>query len=407
MTPRVRASQVRAQRQLERDYEALKASTLRSLAAKLRSRGIVVPDADLEAFYNQAWHALYHQLTEGVTIENTGGFLVLVAYRRALDDVSRQAPLRTGLSDAEDHAVEDETVQRLDDRRRLREFVEAMRDELDERERTAASLCYLHGYTRPQAAEAMGLSEGRMKKVMDEVSKTVGRFTREIQAGTRCEGRESANKAYAIGLLDPDGERHAVVRAHLDDCSACRADVLRMRGLAIVAPPLLLPWGAALAVGALAGGGGAAGRGSRTTQTAVGAGVAVAVVAAIVALVLALTGGGKEPTRDPVAKAPAAATPAATSAPPATAASSAAKPKPKPRATPASTPKAQPAARQRAGQPAPTTTQPQPSATVAPAAATAAPAAGPAAAATPTPAQTTPATAAPPVDAYQEFGVEP
>jgi DNA-directed RNA polymerase specialized sigma24 family protein len=399
MTPRVSAGRLRAQRQLERDYEALKPSTLRSLAAKLHARSLSVPDADLEGYYNQAWHALFEQMSDGAAIANTGGFLVQVAYRRALDDLRRSGPPRADLAAVEAQARDDDTLERLDDRRRLREFVEAMREELDERERTAASLCYLHGYTRPQAAQAMGLSDGRMKKVMDDVSRTVGRFTREIAAGTRCELRQSSNKAYALGLLDPDGERYAVVRAHLDDCSACRADVLRMRGLAIVAPPVLLPWGLALAAGAVGGAG--AGKRSRTTQ-AVAAGAAAVLVVAIVAALVALTGGNPQ---DSVAEAPAATTPPAAAATPAPqtqtqtqAATTQPEQAPKPKAQ--RTRKAQPKRRQApvtaraATAPAATTT------TTAPAPATPAPAPAPVAPPAPTPSP-------PPVDASQEFGVEP
>jgi DNA-directed RNA polymerase specialized sigma24 family protein len=394
MTPRVSAGRLRAQRQLERDYEALKASTLRSLASKLRARALSVPDADLEGYYNQAWHALFEQMSDGAAIENTGGFLVQVAYRRALDDLRRVGPPRAGLDDVAGHAVADDPLERLDDRRRLREFVEAMREELDERERTAASLCYLHGYTRPQAAQAMGLTEGRMKKVMDDVSKTVGRFTREIVAGTRCEHRASSNKAYAMGLLDPDGERYNAVRAHLDECSACRADVLRMRGLAIVAPPVLLPWGLALAAGAVGGGGGAVRR-SRTTQ-AVAAAAAAVLVAAIVVALLALTGGDP---RDSVAEAPAATKPPAPATTPAA-------------PTRAATTKAQPEAKPKARRPHRRETQPQRRSAPAPVAhAAAAPAATTTAAPAPVaPApvtQAAPKPSPPPVDASQEFGVEP
>jgi hypothetical protein len=41
-----------AERRLERDYEPLKGETLRSLSAKLRARGLRVPDEDLEDYYN-------------------------------------------------------------------------------------------------------------------------------------------------------------------------------------------------------------------------------------------------------------------------------------------------------------------------------------------------------------------
>jgi RNA polymerase sigma factor (sigma-70 family) len=285
------------ERRLEREYEPLKAQTLRSLSAKLHGRGLQLPEEDLEAYYNQAWHALYTQASSGTEIANTGGFLVQVAFRRAIDDLRRGRPDERADVPLEDvGAVEHDVVERLEDERRLREFGEALRDELGERERVAASLCYIHGYTRPEAAKLMGLSERRMQKVMDAVSKAVGRITRDIQAGRRCESRGSVNKAYALGLLDPDGERHATARAHLDECARCRADVLGIRGLASMAPPALLPWAAMHAAG---GGAGSARprRRPRPNQAAAAAAAAAVLVAALAAFALT-RGDSEQPARE-------------------------------------------------------------------------------------------------------------
>ncbi len=297
---------------LERDYGRLKGETLRAVGSKLRTAGVSYPEQDVEACYNQAWHALYDRLAAGEAVANVPGFLVEVTYRRAIDDIRRLRPAeRADLDAASFSGVEDDTVDRLDDQRRLREFVEGLREELGERERMAACLCYVHGYSRPEAARAMGLSEGRMKKVMDQVSKAVGRLTHEIQSGTRCAGRASQNKAYALGLLDAGGERHATVRAHLDECPSCRTDVLRLRGLASVAPPVLLPWAAALAAGGAAAGGAAAGGGSaakprgRTARNAAVGGAVAA--AAVLAAVLALRSGDDGPRTPPAADVAAAA----------------------------------------------------------------------------------------------------
>jgi RNA polymerase sigma factor (sigma-70 family) len=400
-----------AEWRLEREYEPLKASTLRALAAKLRGQGLELPLEDLDAYYNQAWHALYTQAAEGATIENTAGFLVQVAFRRAIDDVRRQRIDERADVPVEDLGVvaQDDVVERLEDQRRLRELVEAFRDELGERERVAATLCYVHGYSRPEAARLMGLSERRLQKVMDVVSKVVGRVVRDIEAGDRCEQRRSLNKAYALGLLDPDGERYASARAHLETCSRCRADVLAMRGLAVVTPAPLLPWAAMHVAGAGAGGAEAA-RPRRVRRPrprgrqAAAAGVAGAVLAAAVAFAVARDGGdtphqaARRPATAPTAKAP----------PPA-----AASPRPS-----ANTPAAKPHAR--------TTTakrHPRRKATTAPAGttttSTAPPAATttqPAAAGTPkastpvtthAPAATTPSAPAVLDDGVQEFGVEP
>jgi RNA polymerase sigma factor (sigma-70 family) len=261
---------------LTREYEPLKEPTLRALRAKLTGLGLRLPDEDLEAFYNQAWHAIYDRLAAGGDVDSPSGFLVEVGFRRAIDHARKVRPdSHAELVGAERLAAHDDIVDHLDDRRQVRELVEALREELDERERAAASLCYLHGYSRREAAELMGIREARLQKIMDSVSKSVARVTAEIRSGTRCEGRTSLNKAYALGLLDPEGERREHARAHLDECPSCRADVLRMRGLAVIAPPALLPWAALRmggGAGAAAGGAGSTGSTGHAGEAGAGAG---------------------------------------------------------------------------------------------------------------------------------------
>ena len=55
----------------------------------------------------------------------------------------------------------------LDDRVVLRQLFEGLRARLSAREREAAALCYLQGLSRAQAAARMGISESRMRKLMD------------------------------------------------------------------------------------------------------------------------------------------------------------------------------------------------------------------------------------------------
>jgi RNA polymerase sigma factor (sigma-70 family) len=421
MTAGAAAVAQEAERLIEREYEPLKAETLRSLAGKLRARGIRCPDEDLDAYYNQAWHALYTQISSGAEIDNPGGFLVQVGFRRAIDDFRRVRPdERVDLEASELAAVDHDVVQQLEDQRRLREFAEALRDELGERERVAASLCYIHGYTRPEAAKLMGISDRRMQKVMDAVSKAVGRITRDIEDGNRCEARASTNKAYALGLLDPEGDRHAATRAHLDECPGCRADVIRMRGLAIIAPPSLLPW-AALHVGGAGGGGAAAKarRGPRSTATAAAAAAAALVlVAALVAVALTLGSSGAERSAAPATSgaAPGAQPSDATTEQPTSKPSDTTTSKPsderatQPTSKPSDARAKQRARKRRRAKPAPTPAPqpaaPQPAATAAPVATASPPAATP---------QPTVVAPAPPSDSkprvlddgVQEFGVEP
>jgi RNA polymerase sigma factor (sigma-70 family) len=427
---------------LERDYARLRGPTLAAVRSRLRSAGVIVPDLDLEAFYNQAWHALYERMVAGEEIHSHAGFLVEVTYRRAVDELRRARPdERAELDDAR-LSGGDDVVERLDDRRMVRELVAALRDELDERERVAASLCYVHGYSRAEAAEAMGLSPGRMKKVMDEVSRTVARFTAEIRAGERCAVGASRTKAYALGLLDPEGERYRAARAHLDECPACRADVLRLRGLAAIATPALLPWAKLAVAGAGAGAAGAgagatpAGSGTKAARQGqraarVAAAAAAAVVVAVGAIALRGDDGEQRPAaaEPPTAPAPAQAGSGGASSSASASVSPSTSPRERGRqaATPIQKQRSEPGARGRDRTPsaaaAPAARSPAPAAASAPAApAAAAPrpaapaAAGPKPARAPEPAArlaspASEASAAPDesIDpsGIQEFGLEP
>lgn len=345
-----RRSETRAERVVQREYEQLRRPTLSALRSRLASQGITFDAADLDEFYNQAWHGLYEQLLSGAEVENRGGFLVVAAHRRAIEELRRIHPDRRadGL-DAGESGAEVDLAQRLDDRRRVLGVMEGMRDRLSERERQAAALCYLHGYSRPEAAEAMGLAPKRMEKLMDGVSRKLATLTREIDSGDWCESRQSLMKAYAYGILDPDGERYALARAHLDECPACRRYVRGLRGIAAVVPPVWLPLAglglmgaagaggaAAASAGSSAPGGSAAAGGAGATGTGAaggigGWGIAAAACAAIAAGGIgayAVVSGGdeqKQATPPPVAAPPATTSASAAGGSPQAGASSAAK----------------------------------------------------------------------------------
>jgi DNA-directed RNA polymerase specialized sigma24 family protein len=250
----------RAERLLRDRFCGLRADVLASVRGRLRAMGASVEEADLEACYAQAWQGLYTAVLEGREIANPAGWLVLVTFRRAIDE--HRARARAGCGEAlpldGPSGAERDLADELDDRARLRQLFEGLRGRLDEREREAATLCYLQGLSRAQAAARMGLSEARMRKLMEGrgpgrpgVAGKVGALVASIRDGEWCEQQGSLMRAYAYGILDPQGERYALASMHHGDCPACRAYVVSLRGLAATLPPVLLPWG--LAAGVLAG----------------------------------------------------------------------------------------------------------------------------------------------------------
>ncbi len=106
----------------------------------------------------------------------------------------------------------------------------------------------------------MGVSEARMRKLMEGrgpgrpgVAGKVGALVETIRDGAWCAEQGSLMRALAYGILDPDGERYRLALMHHSQCSACRAYVASLRGLAATLPPVVLPWGLGAAVLARAG----------------------------------------------------------------------------------------------------------------------------------------------------------
>jgi DNA-directed RNA polymerase specialized sigma24 family protein len=276
----------RAERLLRQEFGALRAEVLAVVRGRLHVRGIHLDEVDLEACYAAAWQGLYAVLLAGREVANPTGWLTVVTFRRAIDEHRTRArsPVQLAQVDGEDlepFPVESsDLAAALDDRTRLRQLFEAMCGRLNARECEAASLCYLQGLSRAQAAERMGIGEAAMGKLMDGrgpgrpgVAAKVGELLHTIRGGGWCEQQASQMRGLAFGILDPEGERYRLARLHQRECPACRAYILSLRGLAAVLPPLALPWG----LGAVVGAGAAAGAGAGATGAGAGAGTGAGV----------------------------------------------------------------------------------------------------------------------------------
>ncbi|MGA9314025.1 MAG: sigma-70 family RNA polymerase sigma factor, partial [Solirubrobacteraceae bacterium] len=217
-----RLSRYRAERLLRKDFAGLRTKVLAIVRGQLRAKGIALDPADLEASYAQAWHGLYATVLEGELVENPSAWLVLVTFRRAIDE--HRAAGRAGVLGLGEigsypsrfDAARTDLASELDNRARLRHVFEALRSRLSARECEAASLCYLQGLSRAEAAERMGLSEARMRKLIEGagpgrpgIAGKVGALLETIKAGGWCEQQSSLIRAYAFGILEPGGERHA------------------------------------------------------------------------------------------------------------------------------------------------------------------------------------------------------
>jgi RNA polymerase sigma factor (sigma-70 family) len=242
----------RAERLLREQFDRQRGNVLGGVAARLRAVGVQLDARDLEACYAVAWQGLYAAVLEGEQIANPEAWLALVTYRRALDEhrarirIARLAPDARRENNVFDHArAERDLADELDDRLRLRQLFEGLRSRLNEREQQAATLCYLQGLSRAEAAERMGVSQTCMRKLMEGrsggapgVAGKIGALVETIGAGNWCDEQGSLMRAFAYGILDPSGERYELAELHHNECPACRAYVLSLRGLAAVLPPV-------------------------------------------------------------------------------------------------------------------------------------------------------------------------
>ena len=271
----------RAERMLRKEFEGLRGRVLGTVRGRLRTSGVSLDASDLEACYAQAWQGLYAAMLAGEEIANPTGWLALVTFRRAIEEHrSRRRGYPTagvgepdgfhgkGAAGETEPAEERDFADELDDRTRLRHVFEGLRGRLSERELQAAALCYLQGLSRAEAAARIGISESRMRKLMEGagpgrpgVAGKVGELIETIRGGGWCEEQGSLMRGLAFGILDPEGERYQLALAHRSECPACRAYVLSLRGLAAVLPvPMFLP--GVLGAGALAGAGAGVGAGA-------------------------------------------------------------------------------------------------------------------------------------------------
>lgn len=303
------------------EYERFRAEIVRTVSGKLSAAGVHATVDDLGPAYNEAWHALYMKLAAGEEIENRKGFLVTVTHRRALSEHRAHHPGKfASEEELENAGVEIDLDAQLDAEIQLKQITEGFRDKLNQREFEAATLCHLHGYSRPEAAQAIGVEPKRMEKIMDGASSQISAVIGRVKSGTHCQEMDSVVRAFAVGILEPEGDRYKLAESHLDFCGACRRHVLIARGLAAAAPPFPALIAAVAATGAAgtAGGSGASssghvvgggpakagtpqpGKSSTARNSAVGAAVVAAVAAVSVAGALALgvvggdsgTGGG-------------------------------------------------------------------------------------------------------------------
>ena len=262
----------RAERMLRKEFEGLRGRVMGTVRGRLRASGVSLDASDLEACYAQAWQGLYacdaggrgdrqsHRLARAgdVSPGDRGAPLAPAQLpdggRRRAGSVPQDAWRAVWASPRGSATSRRSSTTGSGCARCSRGCAGGS----SERELQAAALCYLQGLSRAEAAARMGISERRMRKLMEGpgpgrpgVAGKVGELVETIRGGGWCEEQGSLMRGLAFGILDPAGERYRLAMAHKRECPACRAYVLSLRGLAAVLPVPFLP--GVLGAGALAG----------------------------------------------------------------------------------------------------------------------------------------------------------
>jgi DNA-directed RNA polymerase specialized sigma24 family protein len=239
-----------AERTANANYHELQAEVIGTVRGKLRSRNMSLDDSDLEEAYCQAWHAVCQTIRHGTIVSNLTGMLVEITWRRAVDTYRELRPSQRADVEIDTKASDLDIDQQIDDEAKLKHFFVRVRTRLNARECEAVSLCLIHGYQRPEAAELMGLERPQMEKLMDGATRKIGVIVASMNArGCGEEEWTRLMQDYALGLLADDSRDYPRATAHVHECEACRRYVHGLRGLAAILPPPIVLLGPAAAAG--------------------------------------------------------------------------------------------------------------------------------------------------------------
>ena len=208
---------------------------------KLSARDMHLDRSDVEEAYCLAWHGVCEQIARGVTVASLKGMLVEVTWRRAVENWREMHSGEQVVLDAEEHILEVDFDQRLDDQAKLQRLLRRVKGRLSPQECQVISLCWLHGYTRPEARALLGIKdEVRMQKLMDRASKKVGGIVAAIEA-RGCGGDEWSQmlRSYALGTIDEQHSDYRRAHEHVEDCASCRRYVVGLRRVAAIVPPFI------------------------------------------------------------------------------------------------------------------------------------------------------------------------
>jgi RNA polymerase sigma factor (sigma-70 family) len=167
-------------------------------------------------------------VARGERIENPGGFLVDVAYKRAIDALRKEGndPELDELEAASslpDPSVADpsEELEREEVRSQIHEAIAHLEGE----ERQVIALVYFEGMSGRESAGPLGMSETTALRRLRSASAKLREWLPAIEKGSFC--AEAAPQLRALAAGTGEGLEVTQAKLHLENCAACRETMAR------------------------------------------------------------------------------------------------------------------------------------------------------------------------------------
>lgn len=164
----------------------------------------------------------------GERIENPGGFLVDVAYKRAIDALRKESadPELDELEAAS--SLPDPTVadpsEELEHEEVRSQVYEAI-SHLEGEERQVIALVYFEGMSGRESAGPLGVSETTALRRLRSASAKLREWLPAIEGGSFC--AEAAPQLRALAAGTAEGLEVTQAKLHLENCAACRETMAR------------------------------------------------------------------------------------------------------------------------------------------------------------------------------------
>jgi DNA-directed RNA polymerase specialized sigma24 family protein len=165
----------RAERLARSHYAKLRAPVANFVRRRLGRAAGLLPEQELEAGYSMAWDALMEKVAQGKAPDCYESWLCVVTYRRAVDYLRRvHAHREFPLAAVDGVATGDDPCELASSRECVHECVRGIERRFGERGARIVAYLWLGDLTHAAAAERVGVSTKRLRKILYGDGRKVG-----------------------------------------------------------------------------------------------------------------------------------------------------------------------------------------------------------------------------------------